>query len=358
VTLHTISFAIAFSIITFLHIVLGELAPKSVALQRAEETALLVSRPIHLFLAVFRWPIIALNSVGNAVVRLIGIQPAAGHTLVQSAEELKLAVSASREAGLVSEAAQEVVRRALDFTELQAHHVMVPRPEIVAVRHDVQLAELVELVERNGHSRYPVYEGSIDQIVGVVTAKSLLGSASRQGSEPFDVRRHMTPPVFVPETISAYRLLGHLKHHRAHLAIALDEYGITAGLVTLRDLTAHISGEVLDEAEDAPHELQWLTDGSALVNGLASLRELNDGLGVEIDDEDYDTIGGVVFGRLGRRPEIGDVVEAEDYVFVVEQLDGLRIAQLRILPRQGPSDELAVEASVARSANGTGHPGQ
>jgi CBS domain containing-hemolysin-like protein len=339
---HTLSATIAFIVITALHIVLGELAPKSLALQRSEATALFVTRPIHWFLFVFRLPIFALNSLGNWVVRLFGIQPAAGHALVQSAEELKLAIHASREAGLVSEQEQEVVGRALDFGNWAAHHVMVPRTEIVALPHDVTLDRVVATVQSHQHSRYPVFEGNLDNIIGIATAKRLLGVAgdSARGAAGFDIRAHLSEPLFVPETMRASVLLAEMKRHRSHIAIAIDEYGATAGLVTLGDLIARIAGEVPDEAEGASPELQWQADGSVLVGGLTLLSDLETEMGVHFGASDVDTVGGYVFSRLGRRPLIGDVARVDGYALTVEEVDGLRVARVRAIKED---DEAARE---------------
>jgi CBS domain containing-hemolysin-like protein len=342
---HVVSAAGAFIIITTLHIVLGELAPKSLALQRAEATALVVSRPIHVFLAVFRLPIMALNSVGNGVVRLFGIQPAAGHALVQSAEELKLAVAASREAGLLHEDAQQVVSRAFDFTELEAHDIMVPRPEIVAVPSDVSLDAIVETVERHQHSRYPVYEGSLDNIIGVVAAKRLLGAVTnREARAPgFDVRQHMSLPPYVPETIPGYRLLAELKRGRSHLAVVIDEYGVTAGLVTLRDLTGRLAGENPDETERVNADVDWLPGGLVVLDGLMRLSEVEERLGIPLDKGEFDTLGGLLFARLGRRPDIGDSIVEQGYRMTVEALDGLRITQVRLQPEEPKQEDTGAE---------------
>jgi CBS domain containing-hemolysin-like protein len=338
---HAISAAVAFTIITALHIVLGELAPKSLALQRAEATALAVARPIHWFLAIFRLPIFLLNSLGNSVVRAFGIQPAAGHALVQSAEELKLAINASREAGLVSQEEQEVVGRALDFGAWSAHHIMVPRTEIVAVPGTVSVAALVDIIHEHQHSRYPVYDGSIDNIVGIVSAKRLLGVVAEAQTPTFDIREHMYEPLFVPETIRAHGLLTVMKRARSHLAIAVDEYGATAGLVTLRDLITRIAGELPDENETAETEIVWLADGTAVVDGRTLVSEVESQLGTQLGDPEFDTLGGLIFGRLGRRPVVGDSITAGAYQFTVEQVDGVRIARVRI-SRTTPGEVPAV----------------
>ena len=335
VAAHAVSAALAFAVITTLHIVLGELGPKSLALQRTEATALAVARPIHWFHAVFRLPISALNGLGNAVVRLFGIEPAAGHTLVQSAEELKLSVAASREAGVVSHAAQEAVQRALDLADLAAHHVMVPRSELVALRSDASVEHVAELVQRHQHSRFPVYEGTLDNIVGIVSAKRALADGYTDGSAAAGgVQRNMTPPVFVPENMHAYRVLSELKVAKTHVAIVIDEYGGTAGMVTLRDLMERMAGEVPDESEPEQPQITRLGDGTFAIDGLMLVGDVEEELGVDFGAQDVDTVGGLIFSLLGRAPSVGDVVTAHGYAFAVEELDGLRVSRIRAVPAE------------------------
>jgi CBS domain containing-hemolysin-like protein len=329
---HTVSAVAAFVIITMLHIVFGELAPKSLALQRAEGTALFVARPIHLFLALFRLPITVLNNIGNAVVKVFGIHPAAGHNLVQSAEELKLSIAASREAGLVHADAQTMVDRALDFTKLAAHHVMVPRTEMIAIPDGVTLDRLMELVELHQHSRYPVYHHTTDDIVGILSVKRLFHRlpAIIQGQAAFDLREHLAPPVFLPESMPTYQVLAELKRQRTHVAILVDEYGSSAGLMTLRDLMERIAGEVPDETETTVPEIEMLPDASARVDGLTLLSDVEAVLGIPFADADYDTLGGFMFGQLGRRPRVGDTVRVAEHTLTVEEVDGLRVARVHI----------------------------
>jgi len=226
---HTASFAIGFSIITTLHIVIGELAPKSIALQRPERTALWAARPIHLFYSALRPAITGLNAVGNAVVRLIGIEPASGHLLVQSAAELRLSVDASREAGLVEESAHDLVDRALLFPDLEARHAMVPRTEMDAVPIDATLDDVLTVVMASGHSRLPVFEGDLDHVIGVIDVKRLLplllaerASGGRVGEKPFQVADSMTGVLAVPETASAADLLPRLRAAESAVAIVIE----------------------------------------------------------------------------------------------------------------------------------------
>ena len=277
---HTVSFAIGFSTITALHIVLGELAPKSIALQRAEQTALMTAAPIHYFYLAFRPVIIALNSIGNAVVRLIGIEPASGHQLVQSAEELRLAVDASRAAGLVGDSAHNLVDRALLFPDLEVRHAMVPRTEMEAVPVEATFDDVLLAATQSGHSRLPVYEGDVDHVIGLIDVRQLLprividrGSRRSDDTEPFALRDVMTPIIAIPETAPAASLLPELRAAGTPVAIVIDEYGGTAGLVTLVDLMESLVGEIADAAEPMTLSSAIQDDGSYSLDGLTTLLE-------------------------------------------------------------------------------------
>ncbi len=341
---HTISFAIAFSFITTLHIVLGELAPKSIALQRPEQTALWAAGPIHFFYLALRPAIVFLNTIGNAVVRLIGIEPASGHQLVQSAEELRLAVEASREAGLVEDSAHDLVDRALLFPDLEAQHAMVPRTEMAAVPFNSSLDDVVQTALQTGHTRLPVYNGNLDHIVGVVNVKRLLPQvlANRetngtQRSRPFRLAEVMTEVVAIPDTAPASALLPQLRDAHTPMAIVIDEYGGTAGLITLVDLVESLVGEITDELEPVSTNGQLTADGSFSLDGLTTLLEAKEFYDLDLeDDADVETVGGYVFSRLGRPAAIGDeVATADGHVLRTEELDGLRVARVRVLPVSG-----------------------
>ncbi|MGI9253509.1 MAG: hemolysin family protein, partial [Thermomicrobiales bacterium] len=354
---HTIAFAIAFSVITSLHIVLGELAPKSLALQRPEQVALATAGPIHLFLVVFRPVIRALNGVGNWVVSAVGIEPAAGHALVQSAEELRLALDASREAGLVEESQQDLVDRAFLFGDLDARQVMIPRTSMSAIPVGATLDEVLALVTESGHSRLPVYEGDLDHIIGVINVKRLLPllrterlAMTGAGTAPaFDVRQVMSTVLAVPEMAPASDLLEQLRESNTPIAIVVDEFGGTAGLVTLVDLIESIVGDIEDELDPdgGDDDGEIAPDGSFSLDGLTTLVEAREFHDLDLEDEhDVETVGGYVFGKLGRPAEVGDeVISTAGHVLRVEEIDGLRVARLRdfpdlesarVAPMQGP----------------------
>ncbi len=380
--MHTISFVVAFSIVTAMHIVIGELAPKSLALQRPEETALLVSEPVHWFLMVFRPVIVALNWVGNQTVRLMGFEPAQGHELVQSAEELMIALDASHEAGLVTQTAHDIVERAFSFTDLQARHVMVPRTEVTAIGIDASIDEVIRLASDTSYTRLPVYEGDNDNIIGIIKIKKMLPlflrwaeqrhnapisangstprSVSGNGSHPattidaplaaFDLRDSMMEPTLVPETLAVSEVLTRMQENRVQMAVVIDEYGGTAGIVTLQDIVNRLIGRVLDE-EDGDTEAEGMRDdGTIHLDGLTSLAELREDYGIDIADDtiDVETLGGFVFFSLGRAAQTGDeVVTSTGERIRVEEMDGLRVSRVQVIGRvhtDEPAEQIAVPA--------------
>jgi CBS domain containing-hemolysin-like protein len=328
---HSIATALAFALITALHIVLGELAPKTIALQHAERAALIVAKPTELFMKVF-WPfIVLLNAMGRAVVRALGLRPPSGHALVHSEEELKMLVTASQEAGVLEEDEEQMLHRVFEFADLAAAQVMIPRTEMVAVPTTATLARASEQIQRLPYPWLPVYRDTLDDIAGVVLVTDLFRAISTPPAE-FDLTAFVRDVLTVPETMKADELLNEMRSERMHLAIVIDEYGSTAGMVTFEALMERIVGEVVSELNPAGTRIRVLPDGAALVDGLVLVADVNDQFGLHIDETTYNTVGGYVLGRLGRRARIGDTIEVEGRTMRVEALDGLRVARVLISP--------------------------
>ena len=324
ITAHTIAVVISFSIITALHIVLGELAPKTVALQHPEAIALLVTRPTELFMRML-WPFITgLNTLGRLVVRAVGLKAPSGHSLVHSEEELKMLVTASQEAGVLEEEEEQMLHRVFGFSDLTAGQVMVPRTEMVALRLDASLVDIADTLARGGHSRLPVYRKNLDDIVGMLHVTDLF-SLVAAGNTPTDLTGVLRDAFTVPETMQAGDLLSEMRTRHTPVAIVIDEFGGTAGLVTFAGLMERIVGEVAGGAEN---RITVLPDGSALIDGLALVADVNAQFGLHIDEEAYNTIGGYVLGRLGRRARVGDRFDVDKRTLRVEALDGLRVARV------------------------------
>ncbi|HLA97000.1 MAG TPA: hemolysin family protein [Anaerolineales bacterium] len=336
---HGLSAGLAFAVITFLHVVVGELAPKSIALQNPEGTSLAIAQPTVWSEWLFKPIIWVLNGTGNALLRLIGIQPASGHELVHSVAELKMLVTASTEGGVFQEEESEMLHAIFDLGEMLVRQVMIPRTEIIGVEADMPLDEIIKLATQSAYTKLPVYENSLDQILGIVHVKDLLRKLQSPDCEDCTARSLAREAIFVPETIPISALLRQFRADRQHIAIVLDEYGGTAGLVTLEDLLEEIVGEVSDPFDKINPEIQLLPDGSAMIDGLALIEEVNQELGLDLHDPDYDTIAGYALGKLGRIPRQGDVIEADEIRLKVESMDGMRIARL-LLKRTGNAPEM------------------
>ena len=328
-TSHTLSVALGFAFITALHIVLGELAPKTVALQHAERTALIVGRPTEIFMRVF-WPFITvLNSMGRWIVRLLGLKPPSGSSLVHSEEELKMLVTASQEAGVIEEEEEQMLHRVFGFGDLTAGQVMLPRTEMMALPVRISRTDLLARLAEATQLVIPVYGAHLDDIAGLVRMRDLLGVLAGT-DESVDLTPMLHEPLTVPDTLKADDLLTDMRRRRTPLAIVIDEYGGTAGMVTFERLMERIVGEIGTAGDGGASAITVLTDGSALIDGLALTTDVNVQFGLQIDEALYDTIGGYVLGRLGRRPRLGDVVDVGGRKIRVEALDGLRVARVLV----------------------------
>lgn len=327
---HSIAAGFSFAIITFLHVVVGELAPKSIALQDPERTSLVVARPTLWTEWIFKPIISILNGTGNALLKLVGVKPASGHELVHSVNELKMLVTASAESGVVEEDESEMLHAIFDFGQLLVRQVMIPRTEIVAVEADMPLDDITRLVTENSYTKLPVYESDMDQILGILHVKDLLRMITQEAEQSGTARSLVRETIYVPETLSVNQLLHQFRDNRQHIAIVMDEYGGTAGLVTLEDLLEEIVGEVRDPFEDETEEIQTMPDGTILVNGLMLIEDVNHHLGLNLIDPHYDTIAGYVMGKLGRIPKTGDVIESGGVRIKVEVMDGMRVERLHL----------------------------
>lgn len=331
---HTLAAVVAFICITFLEVVVGELLPKSIALQRAEAMALALGGPTLVFVSIFMPFVLVLNATGDWLLRVIGMQPTGGREHTHSAEELKMLVQASGESGQLEGSERDMLDAVFDFGGLTAREVMVPRTEMIAVSADASVEELIQSALKHPFSKFPVYEGNLDHILGIVHVKDLVRVRHDQ-RQASTVRGLIRETLFVPDTIRLGALLQTFRARRQHVAIVLDEYSGTAGLVTLDDLVGEIVGDVADPFDKSAPEIQRLPNGAFLVDGLTQIDDVNHRLGLNLHDDYYGTIAGFVLGSLGRMARVGDTVEADGVRLKVEALDGLRIARLSVYPVQG-----------------------
>ncbi len=332
---------LAFSliIVTSLHVVFGEQVPKVASLHNPEKVALFSAQPMHLFSRVFKWFVNLLDWATRQTLLLVGLQMVGEHAVVYTLEELKQIITESEEGGIIQTPEREMLDAIFDLGDLLVRQVMIPRTEVIAVEADTPLNEIISLVTESIYTKFPVYEDSLDQIVGIVHVKDILRAMQSPDCQDCTARTLAREPVFVPETISVNVLLQQFRENRQHIAIVLDEYGGTAGLVTLEDLLEEIVGEVSDPFDALTPEIQVLPDGSSIIDGLALIEDVNRVLGLDLHDPDYDTIAGYVLGMLGRIPRLHDVVEGDGVRLRVEAMDGMRIARISLkrLPRD-PKD--------------------
>jgi CBS domain containing-hemolysin-like protein len=337
---HSLSAGLAFAIITFLHVVVGELAPKSIALQNPEGTSLAVARPTLWSERLFKPFIWVLNGTGNALLRVIGVQPASGHELVHSVAELKMLVTASTEGGVVELHESELLHAVFEFGDLLVRQVMIPRTEIIAVEADLPLEEIIPLISESTYTKFPVYDDDLDNILGIIHVKDLLSRMQEADWQESTARSLVREPVYVPETTRVSALLHQFRESRQHIAIVLDEFGGTGGLVTLEDLVEEIVGEVSDPFDRFTPEIEPQPNGSFMVEGLTLIEDVNNHLGLNLSDPAYDTIAGYTLGRMGRIPKVNDSIECENVSIQVEAMDGMRIDRLKLTrqPEEPTSD--------------------
>ena len=334
-TAHSIAVAIAFALITALHITLGELTPKTIALARAETTALLLVKPTELFMKAF-WPFITLlNGMGRFVTGLIGVRAAEGFAMVHSEEELKMLVTASQEAGVLEEQEEQMLHRVFDFADLKAGQAMVPRTELITIASDASGDALVQQIGRGGYAMFPVYKTDMDNVVGILHAIDVIKAmaAGRKNVTAAEIAREA---LTVPETMPADDLLAAFRRRGVREALVIDEYGGTAGLVTFEWLMELIVGNV---GTGGAGKISVGPDGSAEIDGLTLVPDINEQFGLHIDEDTFTTIGGYLMGRIGRRAHVGEAIEVEGRIMRVVAIDGLRVSRVWLsTPSQAPKE--------------------
>jgi CBS domain containing-hemolysin-like protein len=330
---HTVGYLIALSLLTYLHLVLGEVVPKTLALDKPTRAALIMAGPMYAIELIFAIPVAMLNAIGRLLLRILRIAPVESHARLHSPQELEMIVSESAEGGQLNEDEGDFIRNIFTFSERQAHQVMTPRRKIQAIPLDIRLPELVKLVSNSRYSRFPVYEGDLDHIIGILHLKDLVRQQMKSKGK-FDLRLLLHKVPVIPEHYPVESLLNVFKQLRLHMAIVLDEFGGTAGIVTLEDLVEEIVGEVRDEFDRKESDpLVELAPGSLEVSGQYLLEDLDEyvDLGKEETLPDVETVGGVIITKLGRPPQVGDAVFCRgDIKFTVLSVDGLAVFRARV----------------------------
>jgi putative hemolysin len=357
IIVNSAALAIAYILLTTFLVVVGELVPKALSLNRADRVALIVARPFRWYLGVFSWAIDLLDGMARQIVRALGVTSPLSHTMVHSAEELQIVIQQARERGVLAPNEERFVQGAIELSNLAVREIMVPRPDMHAVPVEASLGELTHLFARTQRSRLPVYQDSLDHIVGTVHIKDLFGvllerdRRIEQGKPPlaFDIRRIMREPVIVPESKPASELLAELRSRGTGMALVVDEFGSILGLVTLEDAIEQVVGEIHDEFDLAERPVV-MPDGSVVFDASLNVRDLEVQYGIELpEDPAYSTLGGFALAQLGIIPQGGEAFEFDGYRFTVAEMDHRRISRLKL--QKLPPPETAATSASGKTAS-------
>ncbi len=322
---HTAATILAIGLLTYLHVVLGEMVPKSLAIQHAEASVQQLDTPMHVLRKLFSPVVLVLNGIGNAVVRLMGIPPVNAQARLFSADELEYLMEESAGVGLVEPAEQLFIENIFDMRERTVGQVMTRRKQIVGLPLTAGEAETLRFVCQQRHSRYPIYDKGVDDVIGVLHVKTLARQQANRDRQPFDLRQLARPVAYVPESLPLDQMLTRFRREHRQLAIVVDEYGGTAGLVTLEDLIEEVVGEILDEFDLETAPLERLADDLVRVRGDLLVDELNQLCDLDLEHPEADTVGGLVMASLGRLAEQGDCVAVDGVTLKVEAVEGLAV---------------------------------
>lgn len=330
---------LALLIVSYLHVVIGELVPKGIALGHPEGTALAVSAPVRAFFVVFRPLIWLLQGSTAFLLRLFGLEPPGAEHEAHSEAELRMLLSSSAEQGEIQHEEQEMVYKVFDFADKEVADVMVPRPEVVAISIALPPEQALQAVLDSPYTRYPVYRESLDDIVGVLHIRDLIEAMHERGIAAVDLDELVRPATMVPETKDLAALLTEFRRTNQHLAVVIDEYGSMEGIVTLEDLLEEIVGEIEDEFDLPDETVERVDDNTVRIDGTFPIDDFNEQFGCSVPVEDYHTVAGFVFGQLGRTAEPGDEVSHDGIDFRVDSVEGQRIDRLTVTFRSWENGE-------------------
>jgi CBS domain containing-hemolysin-like protein len=330
-----ISFSIAFASITFLHVVVGELAPKTMAIQKAEEITLLFSKPVILFYKIM-YPIIkTLNGSARLLTGLFGLKPVSEHEMAHTEEELRMILSESYKSGEINQSEYKYVNNIFEFNDRIAKEIMVPRTEIVGFEKDLIIEEFISTATEENYTRYPIYEGDKDHIVGMINMKEVLTDFVKKRNMNEPIMKYSRPVIKVMESMPIHDLLLKMQKERVHMAILVDEYGGTAGLVTVEDIIEEIVGDIRDEFDhDEVPDIKKVNEHKTIIDGKVLIEEVNDLFGLDIDDTDVDTISGWILTEKMEAKE-GDKIALGDYELKILEMEGYHIKSLEIVKMLG-----------------------
>lgn len=312
-------------IVTSLHVVLGEQVPKVAALESPDRMAILAAKPMRWFSSVFSWFVNVLDWATRSILGLLGIKSSGdSHSLIYTVDELKQILVESEEVGTIESPQREMLLAIFDFFRLNVRQVMIPRTEIIALPTETPLDESIQTAVQTRFSKFPVYEGDLDNIIGIVHIKDLLRAQQKEGNEILSAGSLVREPLLIPESSTVRTLMGQFRAHSRHIAIVLDEYGGTAGLITLEDALEEIVGEISGPFDEETPEIQRINQNTVLADGLAAIEEVNQTLGTNFNNPNYDTIAGYLLGHLDHIPVKGEtIILAGGIQLQVVSMDGL-----------------------------------
>ncbi len=339
-----VSFAIAFGVLTYLSVTLGELVPKAVALQKAEAIAIALAIPLEVFAKVLHPIVWLLQMSANGVLRMLRVKPAPAGMIAFTREDIRQSVAAAEDVGEIETAEEEMLYRVFDFADKEASDVMVPRPEMVALSVEMPPEEALGAVLGSPFTRYPVFRASLDDIVGVLHVRDLVSALNDRGIADVELAELLRPAYVVPETKDLAALLGEFRRTNQHMAIVVDEYGSTMGIVTLEDLLEEIVGDIEDEFDLPDESVERVDEQTIRIDGTFTIDDFNEEFGTTVDQEDYHTVAGYVFGHLGRAAAPGDEILADGLRFTVLETSGSRIHRIEVEFLGEPGDAEPTDA--------------
>jgi putative hemolysin len=322
-----VNYIIAFATVTYLSVVFGELVPKALTLEKAETLAALVARPVEVISVAFRPAVWVLDGTARLVLRPFGVTDFVAGESIRTAAELRGLVDEAEESGVIPRAQEELLHNVFDFADREVRDIMVPAPDVAWLDAELTIEEAIDRVIAVPHARYPVGQGSLDRLAGVVHARDVFAASRGDGDVP-TLGELVREALVVPETKDVGALLREQREQRQQLAVVVDEYGATAGIVSVEDVVEEIVGEIEDEFDLPDSTLDWLPDGNVAVSGSMTIDDFNEAVGTELPVGRSRTMAGLAFDELGRRPEPGDSVTVDEVALLVQDVDGLRITRL------------------------------
>ncbi len=339
ILLHSVSFGIAFTFITIMHVVLGELIPKSLAIQKTETFVLLIAYPLYTFKRIFYPFIWVLDMVTLKVLHLMGVQPASEEEMAHSEEEIKLIVNASQRGGVIDDTERDIIQNAIDFSEICAHEIMIPRQDMCCLFLNDSFEQVMNMVKRSKHTRYPLCDKDKDNIVGMIHIRDLLEHAEEK-LEKGRLNKIARQILFVPENQSVSEVLHLMMRKHTHVAIVVDEYGGTAGMLSMEDILEELVGDIMDEHDVAEaQEILKVNEHVCEFDGKVLVEDAYECMELPCCERDESTIGGYVFTLLGRAPKVGDKVEDEYCQYEVVSSNKMRVKRVRMLIKERPAEE-------------------